>query len=199
MNQEVHDVIINVCRDYEEHLRNAGFLGGTAVAVAIGLICCNLMQIGSGFVIASEVVYDAKEVPGIADTLMNIISTNPFQALSEQNLLQLIFFALLLGFALIGLDEKGTPVLNFFRAWTEAWKEITNIVLLFTPYGVFWLMARAHGEYCRKIRCQRDAGVVSKDSLALCSGKYSVTAAEDGLSGKSRRLCLRLPPMILLI
>lgn len=108
------------------------FLGGTAVAVAIGLVCCNLMQIGAGFVIESEAVYDAKEVPGIAETLMNIIPTNPFQSLSEQNLLQIIFFALLLGFALIGLGEKGAPVLDFFRAWTEAWKEITNIVLRFT-------------------------------------------------------------------
>lgn len=123
------------------------FLGGTAVAVAIGLVCCNLMQIGAGFVIESEAVYDAKEVPGIAETLMNIIPTNPFQSLSEQNLLQIIFFALLLGFALIGLGEKGAPVLDFFRAWTEAWKEITNIVLRFTPYGVFGLMASIVGKY----------------------------------------------------
>lgn len=78
---------------------------------------------------------------------MNIIPTNPFNSLAEQNLLQIIFFALLLGFALIGLGEKGAPVLNFFRAWTEAWKEITNIVLEFTPYGVFGLMANIVGQY----------------------------------------------------
>lgn len=78
---------------------------------------------------------------------MNIIPTNPFNALSTQNLLQIIFFSLLLGFALIALGEKGAPVLNFFRAWTDAWKEITNIVLKFTPYGVFGLMADIVGKY----------------------------------------------------
>ena len=94
-----------------------------------------------------EQVYDAKEIPSIVDTLMDIIPTNPFNSLSTQNLLQIIFFSLLLGFALIKLGEKGEPVLNFFRAWTEAWKEITNIVLEFTPYGVFGLMANIVGKY----------------------------------------------------
>ena len=78
----------------------------------------------------TQAAYDAKEIPSIADTLMNIIPTNPFNSLSEQNLLQIIFFALLLGFSLIKLGDKGAPVLDFFRAWTEAWKEITNIVIL---------------------------------------------------------------------
>lgn len=123
------------------------FLGGTAVAVAIGLVLSNLMQIGAGFTMPSDVTYDAKEVPSVVDTLMNIVPTNPFNALSTQNLLQIIFFALLLGFALIAIGEKGAPVLNFFRAWTEAWKEITNIVLEFTPYGVFGLMANIVGKY----------------------------------------------------
>ena len=123
------------------------FLAGTAVAVAIGLVLCNVMQIGAGFVMESSTPYDAKEIPSVAETLMNIIPTNPFNALSTQNLLQIIFFSLLLGFALIKLGDKGAPVLNFFRAWTEAWKEITNIVLEFTPYGVFGLMADIVGKY----------------------------------------------------
>lgn len=123
------------------------FLGGTAVAVAIGLVLCNVMQIGAGFVMETQAAYDAKEIPSIAYTLMNIIPTNPFNSLSEQNLLQIIFFALLLGFSLIKLGDKGAPVLDFFRAWTEAWKEITNIVLEFTPYGVFGLMANIVGKY----------------------------------------------------
>lgn len=123
------------------------FLGGTAIAVAIGLVVCNALKIGAGFVMESATPYDASEIPSVADTLMNIIPTNPFNALSTQNLLQIIFFALLLGFALIKLGDKGAPVLNFFRAWTEAWKEITNIVLEFTPYGVFGLMADIVGKY----------------------------------------------------
>lgn len=123
------------------------FLGGTAVAVAIGLVLSNVMKIGAGFVMETGVEYNASEIPSIVDTLMDIIPTNPFNSLSTQNLLQIIFFSLLLGFALIKLGDTGAPVLNFFRAWTEAWKEITTIVLEFTPYGVFGLMANIVGQY----------------------------------------------------
>ena len=123
------------------------FLAGTAVAVAIGLFFSLTMKIGAGLVMKSTAAYNAKEIPSVVKTLMNIIPTNPFNALSTQNLLQIIFFALLLGFALIKLGDKGAPVLNFFRAWTEAWKTITNIVLEFTPYGVFGLMANIVGKY----------------------------------------------------
>ena len=59
------------------------FLGGTAVAVAIGLVLSNLMQIGAGFTMPSDVTYDAKEVPSVVDTLMNIVPTNPFNRLQR--------------------------------------------------------------------------------------------------------------------
>lgn len=89
------------------------FLGSTAVAVAIGLVLCNFMQIGAGFVMETTGSYDASEIPSVVDTLMGIIPTNPFNSLSTQNLLQIIFFSLLLGFSLIKLGDKGAPVLNF--------------------------------------------------------------------------------------
>ena len=59
------------------------FLGGTAIAVAIGLVLCNIMQIGAGFVMESAQAYDAKEIPSIVDTLMDIIPTNPFKSASD--------------------------------------------------------------------------------------------------------------------
>ena len=43
------------------------FLGGTAVAVAIGLILCNFMQIGAGFVMETTGSYDASEIPSVVD------------------------------------------------------------------------------------------------------------------------------------
>lgn len=123
------------------------FLASTAVAVAIGLVLSTWLNIGAGFVMKSSTPYNAKAIPSVVQTLMNIIPTNPFNSLSTQNLLQIIFFALLLGFALIKLGDKGAAVLDFFRAWTEAWKVITNMVLEFTPYGVFGLMADIVGKY----------------------------------------------------
>ena len=123
------------------------FLVSTGFAIFIGLVMANLINVGTGVNI--EIPKEAEEssvvIPSALTTLINIIPQNPFEALSTQNLLQIIFFALFFGFALIKLGDKGAVVLNFFRGCTDAMKEITSIVLEFTPYGVFGLMANVVG------------------------------------------------------
>lgn len=123
------------------------FLVSTALAILLGLVTSNLIGVGTGVTIqqtVSQTASNAKEV-SMLDTLINIIPNNPFEALSKQNLLQIIFFALMLGFALMKIGEPVKPLLDIFRAGQEAMKEITNIVLEFTPYGVFGLMANVVG------------------------------------------------------
>ena len=66
---------------------------------------------------------------------------NIFASLAKQNLLQIIFFALIMGFALLKLGDKGKPLLDCCRAGQEVMKEITNMALEFTPYGVLDLLA----------------------------------------------------------
>ena len=122
------------------------FLVSTAFAIVIGLVIANVMNVGTGVSIqqAAETAEAAEDV-SMLDTLINIIPTNPFNALSEQNLLQIIFFALFLGFALMKLGDKGQALLNITKSGEEAMKYITGIVLEFTPYGVFGLMANVVG------------------------------------------------------
>ena len=123
------------------------FLLSTAIAIVLGLVTSNIIGVGTGVTIqqtASQAASTAKEV-SMLDTLINIIPNNPFEALAKQNLLQIIFFALILGFALMKLGESVKPLLDIFRSGQEAMKEITNIVLEFTPYGVFGLMANVVG------------------------------------------------------
>ncbi len=124
----------------------ASFLISTAFAIVIGLGMANIMNIGAGVTIdiGAATEQTANEVSFI-DTIIDIIPKNIFSALTNQNLLQIIFFALILGFALMKLGDKGKALLDFCRAGQEAMKEITNIVLEFTPYGVFGLMANVIG------------------------------------------------------
>lgn len=123
------------------------FLVSTALAIVIGLIFANLMQVGTSVSIelAKESAKTAAKQVSMLDTLINVIPKNPFEALSKQNLLQIIFFALLLGFALMKIGPKGQALLDMFRSGQEAMKKITTIVLEFTPYGVFGLMAQVVG------------------------------------------------------
>jgi Na+/H+-dicarboxylate symporter len=122
------------------------FLISTVIAVAIGLVLANLFSVGTGVSLSVEAKANTVKVPSTMDTLINIIPNNPFQALSTANLLQIIFFALFFGFALMLIGEPGKPVLEFVRGVSVAVKKLTAIVLEFTPYGVLGLMAVVVGQ-----------------------------------------------------
>lgn len=89
----------------------AYYLVTTAVAVVIGLVLANIFQPGSGLSISTEGL-KAKEVapPTLVDVFLNIVPINPIEALSKGNMLQIIFFALLFGFGLSVIGDKGKQV-----------------------------------------------------------------------------------------
>lgn len=126
----------------------AAFLISTAFAIVVGLFFANLFHVGTGVDLSGTVPAVKKSTQDVSliGTLVNIIPSNPFQSLAQQNLLQIIFFALILGFCLMKMGSKGEPLLNIFRRGKEVMGDLTNRVLEFTPYGVFGLMATVVGK-----------------------------------------------------
>lgn len=126
------------------------FMVTTAGAILLGLIVANLFAVGKGVTIdlGGLTAGEAKTM-NILDTLIGIVPTNIFASMSAANLLQCIFFALLFGFALTLLPEskEKEAVQHFFKGCSEVMKTITNVVLWFSPIGVFGLMAWVVGSY----------------------------------------------------
>jgi len=125
------------------------YFATTAIAIAIGLIFANLLHPGLGLNLAMEGL-QAKDVvaPSLINTLMGIVPLNPINALAQGNMLQIIFFAIIFGFALSSLGEKGRPLLRWFELLGDVMIRLTNIVMMYAPIGVFGLMAftvSAHG------------------------------------------------------
>ena len=120
----------------------AYYLVTTAVAVVIGLVLANIFQPGSGLSISTEGL-KAKEVapPTLIDVFLNIVPINHIEALSKGNMLQIIFFALLFGFGLSVIGDKGKQVLHFFDGAADVMIKVTGFVMLYAPIGVFGLMA----------------------------------------------------------
>ena len=114
----------------------------TAVAVAIGLAFASFIQPGVGLDLSTEgLAAKAVEAPPLTQTLLNIVPINPMQAMSEGQMLQIIFFAVIFGFGLSALGERGKPVLNFFELVGDTMIRVTHIVMLYAPIGVFGLIA----------------------------------------------------------
>ena len=114
----------------------------TAVSVAFGLIVAGLIDPGLGLTLSTEGLV-AKQVsaPGLTKVLLDIVPLNPFDAFTKGNMLQVIFFAIMFGFCLSALGERGKPVLHFFEIVGDIMIRMTNVVMRYAPIGVFGLIA----------------------------------------------------------
>lgn len=130
------------------------YLGTTIVAVILGLLFGEIFKPGSGLSVDtvrhlfSGGAPAAGGTPGIWDIIFGFIPQNPFGALVEGNILQVLFFCLFLGLGISTLpDKKRDALLGFFNALTEAFIWMIRIVMYVAPLGVFGLMASAVGTF----------------------------------------------------
>lgn len=119
------------------------FLSTTFLAVIIGLILVNIIRPGVGFHIPSNVTAPkANELTSVADTFLNMIPKNPVEALTTMNILQIIFFSIFVGIAMVFLGPKAKAAYNFFEALFEIMMKMTYWIMKLAPYGVFALIVK---------------------------------------------------------
>jgi proton glutamate symport protein len=134
------------------------YLCSTITAVSIGLVLANIIKPGSYIneesrksllenfsVDASQKIELAAKTKstGPLQPLIDIVPDNFFMALSDNgSMLQVIFFVILIGIGLILIEEKkAKPVVDFFKGLNEVIMKLIDVIMLFSPYGVFALMA----------------------------------------------------------
>src|SRR5690554_3496740 len=134
------------------------YLITTVIAVSVGLILVNLFKPGENLPEETRenlmALYDdaAGSTASQAEILqqqsplqpiVDIVPENIFLAASQNSaMLQIVFFALLAGIALLQIPkEKGAPVVAFFDGLNDVIIQIVGYIMLMAPYGVFALMA----------------------------------------------------------
>ncbi|WP_408008685.1 dicarboxylate/amino acid:cation symporter [Pseudalkalibacillus sp. A8] len=125
------------------------FLITTTVAIVIGLGLAYLIQpgAGGGFDTQGQANFKAEEAPPVVDTLLNIIPTNPIDAMAKGDMLQIIAFAIFVGFAVAVLGEKTKGVRRLLEEGNDILMYLVNIVMILAPYGAFALIASAVGSF----------------------------------------------------
>jgi Na+/H+-dicarboxylate symporter len=91
--------------------------------------------------------YTVREVPTPVQVLLDVVPSNPFKALAEGKILQVIFFAGLVGFALVKLGERTARLRALAGEASEMMIQVTRFVLETTPLGTFGLIAGLVGSY----------------------------------------------------
>ncbi|RFB18169.1 dicarboxylate/amino acid:cation symporter [Bacillus sp. HNG] len=123
------------------------FLATTTIAITIAIALASIFKpgVGGGFNTEGATYDGATEAPPVMETLINIIPTNPFTAMNDGNMLQIIAFAIFIGFALTVLGEKTKGIINLFEQANEILMYLVNLVMKTAPYGTFGLIATAIG------------------------------------------------------
>ena len=117
------------------------YLVTTAVAIVLGFAVAGIIQPGVGLDIAGKVAPKVKEAPTFMQVLVDMVPTNPVDAMAKGRILPVIIFALLVGIGITQLDEKRSRFLmDLYDAGAEVCYKIIAMVMKFAPLGVFALL-----------------------------------------------------------
>ena len=147
-----------------EDMKSVGKTGGYAllyfefvstIALMIGLVVINVVKPGVGMNIdpatldASSVATYATtaESQSTVDFFLNIIPMTVVDAFARGEILQVLLFSLLFGFALHAMGETGKPVFNFIDALSHVLFRIIGYIMAVAPIGAFGAMAFTIGRY----------------------------------------------------
>jgi Na+/H+-dicarboxylate symporter len=138
----------------------AFYLVTTALAISIGLALGNLIQPGTRMDTAARdrllAAYEEDAASKIeqnisvnfVDYLVNLVPKNVTRAMADAEMLQIIFFALLLGLTLLFIDrDKADRIIGFFDALSDAMIKMVDFVMIIAPYAVFALIAATISEF----------------------------------------------------
>lgn len=124
------------------------FLATGGISATIGLILANIIKPGRGLQLGTaETAMEVKELPGIYQTLLDLIPSNPFQALTSGEMMQIIVFSLFLGFAIISIGKEAQPLCDIISLCSRTMFKVIDMILGIIPYGVFSLMTVALAKY----------------------------------------------------
>jgi aerobic C4-dicarboxylate transport protein len=167
-----------------QDMKKIGRVGGKALlyfevvstfALAIGLVVANVAKPGAGFNVdpahldTSAIAQYTKQAHGqsTVDFLMHIIPNTFVDAFATGNILQVLLVAILFGFALSMMGERGRPVTKFIDDISHVIFGIVNIIMKVAPLGAFGAMAFTIGKY----------GIASLLPLAKLMGSFYLTCA----------------------
>ncbi|MES2901701.1 MAG: cation:dicarboxylase symporter family transporter, partial [Pseudomonadota bacterium] len=167
-----------------QDMKKIGRVGGKAllyfevvstIALVIGLVVANVVRPGDGFN-ADPATLDTKAIAeytakaksqSMTDFVLNIIPNTVVDAFAKGDILQVLLFAILFGFALSMLGERGRPVTKLIDDMSHVIFGVVGIVMKVAPIGAFGAMAFTIGKF----------GLASLLPLMKLMGSFYLTCA----------------------
>lgn len=165
-----------------EDMKKVGKTGGFAllyfeivstIALVIGLVVINVVKPGVGMHIDPATLdqqsiskYTAPDqMMGTVDFLLNVIPSSVFDAFARGDMLQVLFFSVLFGFALQRMGGRQNLIFSYIEKSSELLFGIVQMIMKVAPIGAFGAMAFTIGKY----------GIASLVSLASLMATFYLT------------------------
>lgn len=135
------------------------FLTFSTLALIIGMVVANVLEPGAGLNIDPATLAAGKDAAKVSEYvskahdstitgfLMNIIPETLVSPLTEGNILQVLFVAVLFGIALASIGDRARPLVNFFQDLAVPVFKVVAILMKAAPVGAFGAMAFTIGKY----------------------------------------------------
>ncbi|WP_017931813.1 dicarboxylate/amino acid:cation symporter [Robiginitomaculum antarcticum] len=129
------------------------YLFTTFIAVFLGLVSGTIFKPGVGIDLSNVdpgirenlAKTATQDTPTISESLLAVIPENPVAAMASNDIIPVIFFAIIIGVGIISIGDKGKPLVIFFESAEKVVMKITLFVMELAPFGVFalitWVMA----------------------------------------------------------
>jgi proton glutamate symport protein len=125
------------------------YLSTSTIAILTGLLLVNLIRPGVGAQLVLEqapanlAVVEQTPLEFLMQFLLDLVPLNPFRAMVEGDILQVIVFSLLIGFFITRIPEPHRGTLSrLFQGGFEVMMRVVHFVFLFAPVGIFALLVR---------------------------------------------------------
>ena len=139
-------------------LKKLGAVGGRAmalfmttavIAVTLGMTMATIVKPGEGLSIDLPPGTAVPEPPdqSLVEMLISMVPENPVMVMAQGQILPVIVFALLFGMALLMTGEEARPIVRGVEAASAVMQRMTILIMEFTPFGVFALMAWVAGTF----------------------------------------------------
>ncbi len=127
----------------------------SSIALIVGLVIVNVVQPGAGMNVdvsqldAKAVATYAKaaEQQSVTDFLLNVIPTTIVDAFAKGDILQVLLFSVLFGFALHAVGERARVIFDFVDRFAAVMFRIVGMIMRLAPIGAFGAMAFTIGQY----------------------------------------------------
>ena len=146
----------------------------TTVSLGLGLMVVHWVRPGAGMSIdpsqidanaVASYAADASKMGGLTEFLLGIIPSSPIDAFARGDILQILFFAILFGVALIHLGERGRGIAAGIESFSAVFFRMFQVIMRIAPLGALGAMAFTVGKY----------GVKSLIPLAHLMGAFYLT------------------------